>query len=155
MCIPVRQVWILFLYCSHRPLRGSGMSSLSQHGHSGASPTKYTQKSWAHRQSETVQLNPSSIPQQKCQCAAYSECVNAGVEVVGEGVCLEKRVVRDGAEWEIFATQFLLQLQGLLETSLFVWRLSTRVKKCSVSSICGLQTPFLQLENAQNKHLNA
>lgn len=77
------------------------------------------------------------------------------MEVVGEGMRLEKRVVSDCAEWVIFATQFLLQLQGLLETSLFVWRLSTRVEKCSVSSICGLQTPFLQLEDVQNNHLNA
>lgn len=107
------------------------------------------------RKSTTVQLNPSSKAQQKCQCAAYSEGVDAGVEVVGEGVCLEKRVVRDCAEWVTFAPQFLLQLQGLLETSLFVRRLSTRVEKCSVSSICGLQTPFLQLENAQISHLNA
>lgn len=34
--------------------------------------------------------------------------MNAGVEVVGEGMCLEKGVVRDRAEWVIFATQFLL-----------------------------------------------
>lgn len=81
--------------------------------------------------------------------SAYFECVNAGVEVVGESMCLEEGVVRDGAEWVIFATQFLLQLQGLLETSLFGQRLSTCVEKCSVGSIAGLQTPFLQLEDAQ------
>lgn len=63
-----------------------------------------------NQNSTTVHLNPSSIPQQKSQCAAYSEGVNAGVEVVGEGMCLEKSVVRDCAEWVIFATQFLLQL---------------------------------------------
>lgn len=65
------------------------------------------------------------------------------MEVIGEGVRLEKGVVRDRAQWVIFATQFLLQLQGLLETSFFGWRLSTRVEKCCVGSICGLQTPFL------------
>lgn len=77
------------------------------------------------------------------------------MEVVGEGVRLEERVVRDCAEGVIFATQFLLQLQGLLQTSLFVRRLGARVEKCGVSSICGLQTAFLQLEDAQNKNLDA
>lgn len=81
--------------------------------------------------------------------SAYSECVNASVEVVGESMRLEEGVVRDGAERVIFATQFLLQLQGLLETSLFGQRLSTCIEKCSVGSIGGLQTPFLQLEDAQ------
>lgn len=80
--------------------------------------------------------------------------MNAAVEVVGEGMSLEKRLVRDCAEWDVFATELLLQLQGLLETGLLVRRLSTGVEKCSVSSICGLQTPFLQLEEAQNNHLN-
>lgn len=92
---------------------------------------------------------PQSVPQHECERAAYSERVNAGLEVVGEGVCLQKGVVGDRAEWVIFVMQFLLQLQGLLETGLFVWRLSTRVEKRSVGSICGFQTPFLQLEDAQ------
>lgn len=69
--------------------------------------------------------------------------MNAGVEVVGEGMRLEKGVVRDRAEWVIFATQFLLQLQGLLETGFFGRRLSTGVEKCCVGRICGLQAPFL------------
>lgn len=65
------------------------------------------------------------------------------MEVVGEGMRLEKGVVRDCAEWVVFAPQLLLQLQGLLETRLFVRRLGARVEKCRVSSIRGLQTPFL------------
>lgn len=36
-----------------------------------------------------------------------------------------------------------------------MWRLGTGVEKRGVGSIRGLQTPFLQLENAQNKNWSA
>lgn len=57
----------------------------------------------------------------KCRSVSYLERVNTGVKVVGDGVCLEKGVVRDGAERVVFATEFLLQFQSLLETGLFEW----------------------------------
>lgn len=69
---------------------------------------------------------------------SYLERVNAGVKVVGKGVCLEKGVVCDGAQGVVFATEFLLQLQRLLETGLFGWRLSAGVEQRSVGSICGI-----------------
>lgn len=50
---------------------------------------------------------------------SHPESVNTGLEVVGDGVCLKKSVVRDGAEGTVFAAKFLFQLQRLLKTGLF------------------------------------
>lgn len=52
---------------------------------------------------------------------SYLQRVNTGLKVVGDGVCLEKGVVCDGAEGVVLAAEFLLQLQRLLETGLFGW----------------------------------
>lgn len=48
--------------------------------------------------------------------------------MVGESVGLEKGAVRDGAEGVIVALEFLLQLQGLLETGSLAWRLSAGIE---------------------------
>lgn len=66
------------------------------------------------------------------------ERVNAGLKVVGDGVCLEEGMIRDGAEGVVFTTEFLLQLQCLLETCLFEWRLSAGIKQGGVGGICGI-----------------
>lgn len=67
-----------------------------------------------------TQIKHSSAdePSHKCRPASYPERVNAGLEVVGDGVRLEKGMVRDGAQGVVFAPEFLLQLQRLLEASL-------------------------------------
>lgn len=56
--------------------------------------------------------------------------------MVGDGVRLEKSVVRDGADGVAFALEFLLQLQGLLEAGMFGWRLGAGVEQRGVGSIC-------------------
>lgn len=76
--------------------------------------------------------------------------MNAGLKVVGEGMRLEECVVCDGAEGVVFPAKFLLQLQGLLESSLFVRRLSAGIEQRSVCSIFGLQTSFLHLEETHS-----
>ncbi len=68
----------------------------------------------------------------------YPERVDTGLEVVGDGVRLEKGVVCDGAEGEVFAPEFLLQLQGLLETGLFGWRLSAGIEQRCVGRIVSI-----------------
>ena len=89
-----------------------------------------------HKQThEETQIQPPSKLPHKCQPAPYPERVNAGLEVVGEGVGLEQGAVRDGAEGVIVALEFLLQLQGLLETGLFAWRLSAGVEQRRVRGI--------------------
>lgn len=55
-------------------------------------------------------------------------------------------MVCDGAEGVVFATELLLQLQGLLKTGLFGWRLSAGVEQRSVSGIRSIQTSLLHLE---------
>lgn len=50
---------------------------------------------------------------------SHPESVYTGLKVVGDGMCLKKSVVRDGAEGAVFAAEFLFQLQRLLKTGLF------------------------------------
>lgn len=69
---------------------------------------------------------------------SYPERVDTGLEVVGESVRLEKGVVCDGAEGIVFAMEFLLQLQRLLETGLFGWRLSAGIEQRGVCRICSI-----------------
>lgn len=78
---------------------------------------------------------------------SYPERVNTGLKVVGDGVRLEKSVVRDGAEGVVLTTEFLLQLQCLLETDWFGWRLSAGVEQRGVSGIYRSQTSLLHLED--------
>lgn len=56
--------------------------------------------------------------------------------MVGDGVRLEKSVVRDGADGVAFALEFLLQLQGLLKAGMFGWRLGAGVEQRGVGGIC-------------------
>lgn len=64
--------------------------------------------------------------------------MNAGLEVVGDGVGLEQRVVRDGAQGVVFAAEFLLQLQRLLQAGLFGWRLGAGVEQRGVGGVCSI-----------------
>ena len=45
--------------------------------------------------------------------------MKTGLKVVGDGVRLQKGVIRDGAEGVVFTTEFLFQLQSLLKADLF------------------------------------
>lgn len=55
--------------------------------------------------------------------------------MVSEGVHLEKGVVRDSAEWDVFPAEFLLQLQSLLKTRLFTRSLGAGVEQCGVGGV--------------------
>lgn len=55
----------------------------------------------------------------KSEQLSHLDNVNTSLKVVGDGVCLKKSVVCDGAEGAVFAAEFLFQLQRLLKTSLF------------------------------------
>lgn len=115
------------------------MSPELQHGRPAASPAKTNTSSL--RNTNLTQLGVPNFHQphqHKWRPASYPERVNTGLEVVGDGVCLEKGVVCDGAEGVVFAAELLLQLQGLLKTSLFGWRLSAGIEQRGVSSICSI-----------------
>ena len=83
------------------------------------------------RNSEPISHTPA-----RRQLLSYPERVNAGLKVVGDGVRLEKGVVRDGADGVAFAMEFLLQLQGLLEAGVLGRRLGAGVEQRGVGSIC-------------------
>lgn len=76
----------------------------------------------------------------------YPERANAGLKVVGDGVCLEEGMVCDGAEGVALVAELFLQLDRLLETGSFGWRLGTGIEQCSVGGICSHQTALLHLE---------
>lgn len=61
--------------------------------------------------------------------------MNTGLEVVGDGVRLQKSVVRDGAEGTVFAPKLLFQLQRLLKAGLFGRRLGAGVEQRRVGGI--------------------
>lgn len=82
---------------------------------------------------------------------SYPECVNAGLEVVGDSVHLQKGVVGDGAQFIVLATELLLQLQRLLEAGLSERRLGAGVEEGGVGGVRGIQTSLLHLE-AINTH---
>lgn len=78
--------------------------------------------------------------------------MNTSLKVIGDGVSFEKSVVRDGAEGVVFATEFLLQLQRLLQTGLFKTGLCTCVEERSVGRICTSETSLLHLEERGSKY---
>lgn len=77
---------------------------------------------------------------------SYPECVNAGLEVVGDGVRLQKSVVGDGAKLVALATELLLQLQGLLEAGYSERRLGAGVEQGGVGGVGGIQTSLFHLQ---------
>lgn len=79
--------------------------------------------------------------------------MNAGLEVVGDSVHLQKGVEGDGAKFIALATEFLFQLQCLLEAGFSERRLSAGVEQGGVSGVRGLQTSLLHLQ-AVNAHKN-
>lgn len=78
---------------------------------------------------------------------SYLECVNTGLDVVGDGVGLEQSVVRNGAQRVVLTQELLFQLQGLLESGLLRWRLGAGIEQRGVGCICCSQTSLFHLKD--------
>lgn len=125
---------------SNIPSAGSEMSPGLNGGLSPASPAN---KRTVMR---TGQASRERIHTRRSRFSSYSECVNGGLEVVGDGVRLQKGVVGDDAELIVFATELLLQLQRLLEAGFSEWRLGAGVEQGGVGGVRGIQTSLLHLK---------